>query len=164
MRAINSRKPITEIKRSDGSVLITSHKEPRYALQDLAAQRGAIFRNLHLGGVKTGNMTGISLHGVTFEDCELGGVNFSRSQLIGARFINCYLAQAIFQKATLYGATISHCNLFEVDFSGCNLRHATIENCDLISATAEGALFKETVISQTSVDFDWDYPGVRFKE
>jgi uncharacterized protein YjbI with pentapeptide repeats len=82
---------------------------------------------------------GSSLNDVTFSNCKILGVDFSKCSkfLFSVAFEDCILNYSYFYKSELKNTIFKNCVLQEVNFSEANLFNVKFINCDLANAIFE---------------------------
>jgi hypothetical protein len=81
------------------------------------------------------------LIGCVYNGQNLGGANFSASNLTGATFNGANLAGSNFSNANLTAATFDGANLSCSNFNGANLTATTLNGANLAGSTFDGATF-----------------------
>lgn len=95
------------------------------------------------------NLSMLKLHGsilnnVTFKDCKLTGIDFSRTNetFFSVNFYNCLLDYAVFFKRRNRKGIFKGCSLIGADFSEADLSEAVFEDSNL-----DAAVFMQTNLS-----------------
>ena len=88
------------------------------------------FKNCNLSNLKTTNSR---LQNVSFIDCKLLGLNFSRAIdfALELHFENCILDYASFDNKKLNKSSFKNCKLHNANFTQADLSRSTFTNCDL---------------------------------
>ncbi|WP_219834261.1 pentapeptide repeat-containing protein [Paenibacillus sp. R14(2021)] len=83
------------------------------------------FRSIDV--VNSGDLSNWDLQGVTFDECFLTGVDFTKCNLKNARLIATNLKTCIFQDADLTDAEIRYCAVESVDWHGAVINGTVFE-------------------------------------
>ena len=88
------------------------------------------FRNCNLSNLNTANSR---LQNVSFFDCKLLGLNFSKTIdfALELHFENCLLDYASFDSKKLNKSSFKNCKINNANFTQADLSKSTITNCDL---------------------------------
>jgi fluoroquinolone resistance protein len=83
------------------------------------------------------NVTGTGFKDVTFNDCKILGIDFSKCNkfLFSFRFEKSHLDYSTFYGTKLRKTKFIDCSLKETDFEEADLTSSTFDNCDLAGAT-----------------------------
>ena len=84
------------------------------------------------------DLSGADLRGADLSVAELQGANLSGADLSGAKLVNAFLRAADLSGANLTGADLTDAHLHEVNFSGANLTDANLESTSLDTANLTG--------------------------
>lgn len=103
------------------------------------------FRNCNLSNLNTANSR---LQNVSFFDCKLLGLNFSKAIdfALELHFENCILDYASFDSKKLNKSSFKNCKIHTANFTQADLSKSTFLNCDL-----HESLFANTNLA--TVDF-----------
>jgi uncharacterized protein YjbI with pentapeptide repeats len=108
----------------------------------------AVFRNCRFTACRltVPNLQRARFKGVVFEDCHLGGIDWSASEWVspGITFMASRLDNCSFYQQKLIGLAMHHCRIENTDFVECDLSKANFDTC-----TFSAGSFRQCRLSDT---------------